>query len=424
MVLKPEHFCTMIMLTVEEVHEHIKSATRNHGKWDQGIAASVNHDWGMMLKEGLVYYDQRIYVPLDHALWGEIIAHSHDHITAGHPGVEKTKELVLREHWWPKMKRDIEKYVQGCEVCQHMKSSTQAKQAPLHPNKILSRPWTCISVNMITGLPNCKGYNAIIIIVDRFSKEIILIACTKEFSLERWVKILCNEVYAKHSMFQVVISDRGPQFVSKFLEDLYHLLQIKRNTSMAFHLQTDGQMEWVNQEVEKYLQIFINHQQGNWVEWLALAAFQHNNHVHSAMGKSSFFINHRRHPDIVSNPGKRSPFVNPALENFAVIMQKIHDKTKHSLEKAAAQMKMQYDKKKCTVVEYKPGDKVWLDTSNLHLPWPKKKLNNKQTDPFEVITKKGVSAYTLKLPPAWHIHPTFNEVLFTLYNTPEFPNQQ
>ncbi len=84
---------------IEEVHTKIKQATLDHHRWDKNISASLNHDCGMKIDDGLIYYDHRIYIPQDHALRGEIIAASHDHITAGHPGIEKTKELVLREYW-------------------------------------------------------------------------------------------------------------------------------------------------------------------------------------------------------------------------------------------------------------------------------------------------------------------------------------
>ncbi len=141
------------------------------------------------------------------------------------------------------MKKDIEAYICTCEMCQQTKLSTQAKAAPLHPNAIPSRPWIHISVDMITSLPICNGYDDIIMIVDHFSKEIIPIACSTELSSEGWAKILCDEVYAKHRMPQVVISDQGTVFVSKFMKDLYDLLQIKANMSTAFHPQTDGQME-------------------------------------------------------------------------------------------------------------------------------------------------------------------------------------
>ena len=110
----------------------------------------------------------------------------------------------------------------------------------------------------------------------------------------------------------------------------------------------------------------------------------------------------------------KAPFRTPAAKDFTTTMQKIHTKTKMALEKAADQIKAQYDKKKCIVSKYNPGDKFWLNTTNLHLPQLKKKLTNKQTGPFKVVAKKGASTYILKLPTNWHIHPTFNKVLLTL----------
>ncbi len=106
------------MPTIEETHQSVKTATGKMHLWDNTVAGSLNHDRSMKMDDGLIWYDSRIYVPQDHALRGEIIARSHDHITAGHLGIEKTKELVLREFWWPKMKKDIETYVRACETCQ------------------------------------------------------------------------------------------------------------------------------------------------------------------------------------------------------------------------------------------------------------------------------------------------------------------
>ncbi len=88
------------------------------------------------------------------------------------------------------MKKTVDTYVKGCEVCQCTKTSTQAKAAPLHPNVVPTRPWMHISVNMITGLPKSNGYDALLIIVDRFSEAIIPIACNIELSAEGWARIL------------------------------------------------------------------------------------------------------------------------------------------------------------------------------------------------------------------------------------------
>jgi transposase InsO family protein len=112
---------------------------------------------------------------------------------------------------------------------------------------------------LITGLPESKGYDALLIVVDQFSKAIIPIACNVELSAKGWTKALRDHVYAKHGMPQVVISDRGPQFVSQFMKDLYRLLDITPNASTAFHPQTDGQTEWVNQELEGYLHLFMEY---------------------------------------------------------------------------------------------------------------------------------------------------------------------
>ncbi len=423
-VLKLEHFSAMIMPTIDEMHKHIKRATHDVRLWDPNVVGSINHNWGMKLKEGLVWYDGRIYIPRSHTSWGEVIAQLHDHITARHPGVKKTKELILWEYWWPKMKKDIEAYIWACEMCQWTKLSMQAKAAPLHPNTIPSWPWTHISVDMITGLPESNGYDPIIMIVDWFSKEIIPVACSTELLSEGWERILCDEVYAKHRMPQVVISVRGTQFVSKFMKDLYDLLQIKSNVFTAFHLQTNGQTECVNEEIEKYLRIFVNHLQMDWTNWLPLTAFAHNNHTHSSTGKSPFEVNYSFNPDIVPGVKSQHPFRTPASTTFISKMQEIHTKAKQSLEKAANQIKAEYDKRRKPAVEYQPGDKVWLDTTNLHLPHPKKKLSDKRTSPFKITAKKGASTYTLNLSINWHIHPTFNEILLTPYTHPAFPNQE
>ncbi|SJL09291.1 uncharacterized protein ARMOST_12668 [Armillaria ostoyae] len=108
-ILNPKHFQTMIMPT------------------DQEIANSLNYEKGIKEEGGLLCYNKRIYVPHNHAVCGEIIVCSHDHVTAGHPGVEKMKELVLRDYWWPKLKKDVKIYVRACKTCARTKSSTQAR---------------------------------------------------------------------------------------------------------------------------------------------------------------------------------------------------------------------------------------------------------------------------------------------------------
>ncbi|SJL16560.1 uncharacterized protein ARMOST_20086 [Armillaria ostoyae] len=174
------------MPTTSETHERIKTITRQKELWDKGIATSLEHEQGITEKDRILYYDNRVYVPRHLALRGDIIAQSHNHITAGHPGIAKTRELVQREYWWPKIQKDVEAYVKGCETCQLTKSNTQAKTAPLHPNAIPTEPWTHISVDMVTRLPVSNGHDALLVVVDRFSKAIILVPCNVELSAKGW----------------------------------------------------------------------------------------------------------------------------------------------------------------------------------------------------------------------------------------------
>ena len=84
-----------------------------------------------------------------------------------------------------------------------------------------------------------------------------------------------------HGLPLLVLLDHGPQFVLQFMHELYHLLNIKVAASTAYHPQTDGQMEHINQELEQYLCIFVNERQDDWDNWLPMAKFIYNNHFAS-----------------------------------------------------------------------------------------------------------------------------------------------
>jgi hypothetical protein len=101
----------------------------------------------------------------------------------------------------------------------------------------------------------------------------------------------------------VVLSDRGSQFVAGFTHELYKLLGIiKLATLTAYHPQTDGQTEGINQELEGYLCIFTSQRQDDWDELLPLGKFSHNNHVHSSTQQTPFMVDTGRHPHMGFEP--------------------------------------------------------------------------------------------------------------------------
>src|SRR3954471_3179763 len=91
-----------------------------------------------------------------------------------------------------------------------------------------------------------------------------MIPINTSLTAEGYAQIFRDHVFKLHRMPEKVISDRGPQFVSKFIQSLYQMLEVTGKPSTTYHPQTDGQMERVNQEIERYLQTYINHHQMDW----------------------------------------------------------------------------------------------------------------------------------------------------------------
>ena len=114
-------------------------------------------------------------------------------------------------------------------------------------------------------------------------------------SLEEIAKIYRDEIWKLHRIPKKILSDREPQFVSRFIEELIKVLGTKRMLLMTYHPQSDKQMERINQEIETFLQHYINYQQDNWMEWIVAAEFYYNNKKHVATGQTPFILNFGRH---------------------------------------------------------------------------------------------------------------------------------
>ena len=135
-----------------------------------------------------------------------------------------------------------------------------------------------------------------------------------------------------------MVLDRGPQFAAELTKELNQMLEIETRLLTAFHPQTNGQTEQINQELEQYLRFFVDHRQKNWPEWLALAKFAVNNKVHMATKMSSFMANYSRELRIEGDIRKKGKV--ESMAEFVERMKKIHEKV------GAALKKMQEDLKK------------------------------------------------------------------------------
>ena len=144
------------------------------------------------------------------------------------------------------------------------------------PNCIPYCRWQIISVNLIMELPQSHGYDFILVAVDHLSKQAHFIATTSDITSLRVTRLFRDSVWKLHGLPEEVISDRGPQFVLNFMQGLSKILGIKVVALTAYHPQTDGQTECVNQEVEWFLRLFVNQRQDDWYDWLSIAEFAYN----------------------------------------------------------------------------------------------------------------------------------------------------
>jgi len=130
-------------------------------------------------------------------------------------------------------------------------------------------------------------------------------------------------VWKLHGLPESVVLDRGPQFAAELTKELNKMLGIQTKLSTAFHPQTDGQTERMNQELEQYLKFFVEHRQKNWPEWLALAEFAVNNKAHTVIKMSPFMANYGRELRIGGDIRKKGK-VESATE-FVEKMKKVHE---------------------------------------------------------------------------------------------------
>ena len=197
-----------------------------------------------MLKE------EKIYVPKDVKIRSEIIQLHHNMPVVGYGGQWKTVELVMRNYWWPGVTRDIGRYIKGCNLCQRIKNRTEEVVGKLKLSEILEKLWTHLTVDFITKLLIVTGKDAILVVYNRLSKITHFVATIERISVKGLARLFRDNIWKLHGLLESVVSDRGPQFTAELTKELNRMLGIETRLSTAFHPQTDGQTEWINQELE------------------------------------------------------------------------------------------------------------------------------------------------------------------------------
>lgn len=404
--------------------EEIKE-TYKHPHWAkdlQNYKEQLGKDNITKVEEGLwVFHNprtntNRILIPRDKDLQQQIFKEHHDDTIAGHPGMDKTSELIRRHYHWKRMEEDIREYVSSCRQCQQNKPIRANRTAPLQPLDIPKRPWLDISYDLIGPLPVSKGCNSILTVVDRYSKYTELIALKDTATAEDVARVMHQRIFRQRGYPDSIVSDRGTQFNNKFTKELAKALGINLKYGTAYHKETDGQTERVNQEVEIYLRNYVNYNQDNWAALLSDAQIALNNRVHKSTGQSPYFLVNGYHPRFTQTPHQPN---STQAESWIEMRIKAQQKATASLQRAQELMKRTADERRGGLPKIAIGDMVWLDTKNLKLAQPSAKLGPVRIGPFKVTRQLGPVTYQLALPRTYlqKVHNVFYAGLLQPANT-------
>lgn len=197
-------------------------------------------------------------------------------------------------------------------------------------------------------------------------------------------------------------SDWGMQFNSKFIHHPYKWLGIQPSFSSAYHPQTGGQTEWVNQSIEHFLWGYISHEQDDWVKWLPMAEFIYNNAKHRATGMSPFQAVYGWDPTMMpSNVVSGSLEVDDHTGRLWRAQEEIQSSLCMSKERMVNPDTVAFP-------SFEDGDKVWLSAKNIQTTHPAKKLDHQHLGLFPLVEKVSDAAYHLKLLPSMKAHNVFH----------------
>ncbi|KAJ1021274.1 hypothetical protein NDA18_005515 [Ustilago nuda] len=307
---------------------------------------------------------------------------------------------------------------------QHMLAGLPSQLVILTDHEALKyfKPWGSISLDFIDILPPSKKYNSILVIVDRLTKYAILAPTYKTATAKHTAVLLYGHMVRHFGYPDHMISDQGRQFISGAWKAFAEQMGVKHSLSMAYHPQTNGQTERVNQVIEQYLQMYCNYEQNDWANLLDTAVFVYNNMVHNSIGVSPFFAYHKwnpkAHPDIPQRLGVNDPdcfeYLINGKERCKYLQEQIRD--------AQHQTVYQYNKKHKDI-EFKVGDMVYINCQNWKTRQPTLKLDTRFAGPYPVQERVGCQAYRITLTANLRVHDVFHVSMLEPARTSSLPQQ-
>ena len=198
-------------------------------------------------------------------------------------------------------------------------------------------------MNFVEGLPTSRGFEAILVVVDRLSKGTHFIPLRHPFTASSVAKIFIENMVKLHGIPRSIVIDRGALFMSNFWQELFTLQGSKLKASSSYHPQTNRQTEVVNRTLEQYLRCYCHKEQARWKDYLPWAQYWYNISYHASINTSPFEVIYGRVPPMLASYEKGMA-QNEEVEEELKAQDEVISIAKKALLKARKRMKKYYDK--------------------------------------------------------------------------------
>ncbi|KAL0544475.1 hypothetical protein IC582_019591 [Cucumis melo] len=370
----------------------------------QTVEFSLSSDGGLL-------FERRLCVPSDSAVKTELLSKAHSSPFSMHPGSTKMYQDLKRVYWWRNMKREVAEFVSRCLVCQQVKAPRQKPAGLLQPLSIPEWKWENVSMDFITRLPRTlRGFTVIWVVVDRLTKSAHFVPGKSTYTASKWAQLYMYEIVRLHGVPVSIVSDRDARFTSKFWKGLQTAMGTRLDFSTAFHPQTDGQTERLNQVLEDMLRACALEFPGSWDSHLHLMEFAYNNSYQATIGMAPF--------EALYDKCCRSTVCWGEMGEQRLMGPELVQSTNEAIQKIRSRMHTAQSRQKSYAdvrrkdLEFEVGDKVFLKVAPMRgvLRFERRgKLSPRFVGPFEILERIGPVAYRLALPPSLStVHDVFH----------------
>ncbi|MBW0494719.1 hypothetical protein O181_034434 [Austropuccinia psidii MF-1] len=389
---------------------HVLTSLLDKDWKDTSLVTSLDEVWKNSYSEGRFHlFDGIIYHRTKHSCKTE--------------NLKKVKDCA----WWPSWRKETIEYCHTCDRCQKANRSTGKKFGLMIHIKEPKSPWEVAHMDWVTALPQSgdKSYNSCLVIVDRYSRTPIFLPCHEDDTAMDTALLLWSRVISHTGLFENIISDRDSKFTSALLTNLHRLFGTKLSFSTAYHPQTDGLEEKMIQTLKDLTRIFcafgleFKDSDGFTHDWCTLIPaleLAYKISVHSSTSQTPAMLEKGWNPRLPADTLRKDLIdIHPTASSFNIILDKVKNHAKKSINDAFDYAKQKWDKSH-KVPDFKVGDLVLVSTFNFNNIRGPKKLKDSYVGPFVIFSLHETNAVQLELSGELeNKHPTFPVSLIKPY---------